>query len=104
MDKRELTGIGDLLVTEWLRPGGACGPTGYGVSCRSNTQWCMREIERLATKGVRACLVSRNDRLYANGMEIAVAILPEGVTAEELQAEFDKIHGETEGATQGGRV
>lgn len=49
------------MVTEWMDPAGFCGRTGYGMSIRTNLNWCRREVERLAAKGIQAGIETRED-------------------------------------------
>jgi len=63
--KDEIETPNDGRVTEWLRPAGACGPTGFGTKCRSNAQWCREEVNRLEAKGIHARIVHDESGMIA---------------------------------------
>lgn len=62
MDGKETDGG---MVTEWMNPTGFCGRTGYGMGIRTNLNWCRREVERLAAKGIQAGIETSEDGLIA---------------------------------------
>lgn len=53
------------MMTEWLHPSGFCGRTGYGMAVRTNRGWCVREVERMAAKGIQAYIGTNEDGLIA---------------------------------------
>jgi hypothetical protein len=79
----------DCLITEWLPECRACGKSGFGDACRTNKHWVDFELRRIADKGTHACIVRRRNK-YLDCDDLAVSMLPDGVTAAQLQAEFDR--------------